>query len=312
VSASTVAHRPFRFGIVTSDATDSSRRRWTEYARRVEGLGFSTLQVGDHFGLGTVCTPRLAAAAVVTTTLRLGSYVYDNDFRHPVLLAGEAADIDVLSAGRMELGIGAGWVNDEYQMVGIPFDPGPIRAARLEEAVGIIRSLHSGQTVTHRGEHYQLDECELAIEPVQRPIPLLLGGGGPRMLRFAAAHADIVGFVPQARSGGGSDPARFSAAAFNRQVAVLDESERDRTGAGPERGVLLFFAGRSADEMPSAEEGWASPEILAGSPYALVGDTDQMVETLLERRERLGLTYITCWEEDIDVLAPVVSRLAGT
>jgi probable F420-dependent oxidoreductase len=312
VSASPVAHRPFRFGTVTGDATDFSRPRWAEHARRVEGLGFSTLQVADHFGLGTVCTPRLAAAAVVTTTLRLGSYVYDNDFRHPVLLAGEAADIDVLSGGRMELGIGAGWVNEEYQMVGIPFDPGPMRVGRLEEAVGIIRSLHGGQTVTHRGEHYQLDECALAIEPVQQPIPLLLGGGGPRMLRFAAAHADIVALVPQTRSGGGSDPVRFSAAALERQIAVLEASVGSRADAGPERGILLFYAGRSADDMPSGEEAWASPEILHDSPYALVGDTDQMVETLLERRERMGLSYVTCWEEDIDVLAPVVSRLAGT
>jgi alkanesulfonate monooxygenase SsuD/methylene tetrahydromethanopterin reductase-like flavin-dependent oxidoreductase (luciferase family) len=178
--------------------------------------------------------------------------------------------------------------------------------------VGIIRSLHSGQTVTHRGEHYQLDECELAIEPVQQPIPLLLGGGGPRMLRFAARHADIVALVPQTRSGGGVDSARFSASAFNRQIAVLDDSVGSRADAGPERGVLLFYAGRSAGDVPSGDEAWASREILIDSPYALVGDTDQMVETLLQRRERLGLSYFTCWEEDIDVLAPVVSRLAGT
>ncbi len=306
------ARRPFRFGTVTTRGTESSRRNWTEHARRVEGLGFSTLVVADHFGNTTVCTPRLAAAAAVTTTLRLGSYVYDNDFRHPVLLAREAAEVDVLSGGRMELGIGAGWANGEYEMVGIPFDSGPVRAARFEEAVGLIRRLHDGETVSHQGEFYALHECELSVEPVQQPIPLLLGGGGPRMTRFAAAHADIVGFVPRSLPGGGLDPAEFSADAFADKVAVLDNSLAARGAAGPERGVLLFYAGRTADEIPVEGEGWTSPQILAGSPYALIGDTDRMVDTLLERRERWGLTYFTCWEADIDLLAPVVRALAGT
>lgn len=301
--------RPFRFGTVTTAGSEASRSRWTEHARRVEGMGFSTLVVADHFANTTVCTPRLAAAAVVTTTLRLGSYVYDNDFRHPVLLAREAAEIDVLSGGRMELGIGAGWAKQEYDMVGIPFDPGPVRAARFEEAVQLVRRLHRGETVTHRGDFYQLEACALGVEPVQRPIPLLLGGGGPRMSRFAAANADIVGYVPRSLPGGGLDPAEFSADAFSQKVAVLDASLHTRADAGPERGLLLFYAGRSADDIPV--EGWTTPEILAGSPYALIGDTEQMVDTLLERRERWGLSYFTCWEEDLDLLAPVVSRLAG-
>jgi probable F420-dependent oxidoreductase len=312
VSEAGVQPRPFRFGTVTTNGSGASRRHWTEHARRVEGLGFSTLVVADHFANGTVCTPRLAAAAVVTTTLRLGSYVYDNDFRHPVLLAREAAEIDVLSDGRMELGIGAGWSKDEYLRVGIPFDPGPTRAARFEEAVALIRSLHRGETVTRQGEFYRLDACDLGVEPVQRPIPLLLGGGGPRMTGFAARHGDIVGFVPRSLPGGGLDPAEFSAAAFDEKVSVLDEVVGERADGGPERGVLLFYAGRTADGMPADGEGWTSPDVLSDGPYALVGDTDQMVDTLLERRERWGLSYVTCWEEDIELLAPVVARLGGT
>jgi probable F420-dependent oxidoreductase len=304
-------HRPFRFGTVTTAGTDASRARWAEHARRVEALGFSTLLVADHVGNTTVCTPRLAAAAVVTTTLRLGSYVYDNDFRHPVLLAREAAEIDILSEGRMELGIGAGWAEEEYRMVGVPFDPGPTRAARFEEAVSIIRRLHLGETVSHRGEFYRLEECELALDPVQRPIPLLLGGGGPRMTRFAAARADIVGFVPQSLPDGGLDPAEFTGEAFGAKVAVLDGALAERKDAEPERGVLLFFLGHRASDLPADGDGWTPPENLVDSPYALVGDTQQMVDILLERRERWGLSYITCWEEDIDLLAPVVHRLAG-
>lgn len=304
--------RPFRFGTVTTNGTESSRRRWADHARRVEDLGFSTLVVADHFDNGTVCTPRLAAAAMVTTTLRLGSYVYDNDFRHPVLLAREAAEIDVLSDGRLELGIGAGWAKDEYDRVGIPFDAGPVRAARFEEAVGLVRRLHHGETVTHDGDFYRLHDCELQVQPVQRPIPLFLGGGGARMTRFAARNADIVGFVPRSLPGGGLDPAEFSAAAFDEKVTVLDTALRERAGAHPERGVLLFFVGRNADEIPPRESGWTAPEILVGSPYALIGDTDQMVDSLLEHRERWGLSYFTCWEEDIAALAPVIAKLAGT
>jgi probable F420-dependent oxidoreductase len=305
-------HRPFRFGAVTTDGSESSRRGWAEHARRVEGTGFSTLVVADHFGNTTVCTPRLAAAAMVTTTLRLGSYVYDNDFRHPVLLAREAGEIDVLSDGRMELGVGAGWARSEYEMVGLPFDPGPVRAARFEEAIGIIASLHRGERVTHCGRFYQLTDCELGLDPVQQPIPLLLGGGGPRMTRFAAAHADIIGFVPRSLPGGGLDPAEFAVQAFTEKIAVLDEAVAGRADGGPERGVLLFYAGPTAEGMPATADGWTSPEILCRSPYALVGDTDEMIDTLVERRERWGLTYFTCWEKDIDLLAPVVKRLAGT
>ncbi|HEX4697796.1 MAG TPA: TIGR03621 family F420-dependent LLM class oxidoreductase [Actinomycetes bacterium] len=305
--------RNFRFGAVTTGGTEGSRTNWVDHARRVESLGFSTLLVADHFLNNTVCTPRLAAAATVTTTLRLGSYVYDNDFRHPVLLARESAEIDVLSDGRMELGIGAGWSKPEYDMVGITFEDGPTRASRYEEAVGVIRALHETGSITHTGQHYRLQDCNLLVEPVQRPIPLLLGGGGPRMTRFAARQADIIGFVPRSLPGGGLDPAEFSAAAFDDKIEILDATVEGRPDGGPERGVLAFFVGRSADELPrDPQNSWTSPEVLAGGPYALIGDTEHIVDTLLERRERWGLTYLTCWEEDIDAMSPVVARLAGT
>jgi probable F420-dependent oxidoreductase len=269
--------------------------------------------VADHFLNHTVCTPRLAAAAMVTTTLRLGSYVYDNDFRHPVLLAREAADIDLLSGGRMELGLGAGWSKREYDSVGIPFDDGATRAGRFEEAVQVIRALHrDGRIDEHVGTHYRVRDCALLVETVQRPIPLFLGGGGPRMTRFAGQHADTVGFVPRSLPGGGLDPAEFAVSAFEEKLAVLDAASADRADGGPERGVLLFFTGGSVTDMPTdPDASWTSPELLASGPYALVGDPEQMVDTLLERRERWGLTYVTCWEEDVDRLVPVVARLSA-
>jgi alkanesulfonate monooxygenase SsuD/methylene tetrahydromethanopterin reductase-like flavin-dependent oxidoreductase (luciferase family) len=197
-------------------------------------------------------------------------------------------------------------------MVGIPFDDGPTRAARYEEAVGIIRALHLGETVTHHGGFYDLEGCDLLVEPVQVPIPLLLGGGGPRMTRFAAERADIVGFVPRSLPGGGLNPVEFSAAAFDEKVAILDAATHGRSDGGPERGVLLFHTGDSAADLPRGEDAWTEPETLSGSPYALLGDASAMIDTLVERRERWGLTYMTCWEEDVERLAPVVARLAGT
>jgi probable F420-dependent oxidoreductase len=303
--------RPFRFGAVTTGGTEHSRRHWSEYARRLESLGFSTLSVADHFLNSTVCTPRLAAAAAATTTLRLGSYVYDNDFRHPLLLAREAAEIDLLSSGRMELGIGAGWAKDEYDMAGIAFEPGPVRASRYEEAVLLIRALHEGSAVTHHGQFYNLRDCALLVEPVQQPIPLFLGGGGPRMTRFAATHSDIIGIVPQSLPAGGLDPGAFSMSSFEQRVRLLDEVSAGRADGGPERAVLVFHQADSAGELPTGQGAWTNPDTLLGSPFALLGDKAQVMDALQERRERWGLTYITCWEEDVDRFAPIVDALSA-
>ncbi len=303
--------RPFRFGVGTSAGTPHSRHHWADHVRRVEDLGFDVLHVADHYLNSTVCTPRLAAAAVVTTTLRLGSFVYNNDFRHPLLVAREAAEIDLLSGGRFELGLGAGWSKDEYDMAGIPFDAGRVRADRYEESVHVIRALLREGTVTHAGEHYRLTGAALAVEPVQQPIPLYLGGGGPRMTRFAASNADTVGFVPKSLPGGGLDPAEFSLDAFDDKVATLDAALPDGDG-GPERAVLVFQVAGTAEDLPPTDDGWTSPEVLAGGPYSLIGDVEQMVDALHARRERWGLSFFTCFEEDLDAFAPVVARLAGT
>ena len=249
-------------------------------------------------------------AAAVTTRLRLGSYVFCNDFRHPALLAKEAAEIDRLSDGRFELGIGAGWLKLEYDMVGLPFEEGKVRADRFQEAVGLVRRLLAGETVTHRGDHYRLDEYEPAALPVQAPVPMLLGGGGPRMTRFAGRHADIIGFDPQSLPGGGKDDREFGRAAFEEKLTVLDEVSAGRTDAGPERSILVFDVARRVEELP--EDAWMEAEVAQDSPYALIGDTSTMVETLLERRERWGLTYYVFMDQDVEVLTPVVAALADT
>ena len=299
--------RPFRFGVL-GGADSSPVEKWHELARRIEGDGFSTLLVGDHFLTELSCTARLASAAAVTDTLRLGSYVYSNDFRHPALLAKEAAELDVLSGGRFELGMGAGWWKDEYDLVGIPFDEGPVRVSRFQESVRLVRRLLAGETVTHHGAYYNVEGYGLPTEPLQQPVPLLLGGGGPRMTRFAARHADIVGFDPQALPAGGKDTAEFGEAAFEAKLCLLDQVA-DSTMPEPERGILLFHVARRLEDLPS--DGWADVDLLANSPYTLIGQTQTMVETLLARRDRWGLSYYVCFDDDVEILAPVVSEVAG-
>src|SRR2546428_1826024 len=183
--------KPFRFGVQEHSAP--SAKAWRDTARRVESLGYKALYLPDHFGhqLGPIAA--LLAAADATTTLRVGSLVFDNDYRHPVVLAKEAATLDLLSDGRLDLGIGAGWMVSDYEQAGIPFDSPGIRIERLAEAIAIIKKFFAGGEFSFQGKHYSINGIEGAPSPVQKPHPpLLLGGGGRKMLQLAAREADIV------------------------------------------------------------------------------------------------------------------------
>jgi len=300
--------KPFRFGVVFTAGFDAMR--WPEIARRVESEGFSTLLVADHYNNPLSCGPLIVTAANATTTLRVGSYVYNNDLRHPALLAKEAATIDVLSSGRLELGIGAGWNKREYDMVGLSFDLPAIRAARFKESVEIITRLFTGEEVSYQGKHYQVSGLKGMPLPIQKPIPLLIGGGGPSMIRFAAQRANIIGFVPRSLPGGGLDDAKFAAESMDTNIEVLEAAvaEAGRTDGGPERSILIFGLHSSLADVP--EDNWIPRDLVATSPYALVGDADAMVETLLTRRERWGLTYFVCFDSDLEKFIPVVHKLA--
>lgn len=300
--------RPIRFGMVFTGATEP--RQWRDLARRLEGEGFSSLLVADHYLNPMACGILQMAAADATTTLRIGSYVYNNDFRHPALLAKEAATIDVMSGGRLELGIGAGWHKGEYDQTGIPFDAGPVRVSRLEEAIEIMTRLWEGETVTFTGRHYQIAGLEGTPLPIQRPLPLLIGGGGPRMLRLAARRADTVALVPRSLPDGGLDPAEFEDGAFAARVSALDDAVREegRSDDPPERGVLVFQMYRDlADVRP---DDWIEPTAVATSPYALVGESAAMADEIVRRGEAWGITYIVCFDSDLELMLPVARRLA--
>ncbi len=305
--------RPFRFGVQGRSA--ESRDAWVALARKAEGLGYATLLVPDHIPRGLGPIGALATAAAVTDRLRVGSFVFANDFRHPTLLAKEAATLDLLSGGRFELGIGAGWDRSEYTEAGIPFDPAGIRIERLEEAVQILKRLFAGEAVTHTGNHYAVTNLTLLPRPIQQPCPpLLIGGGGRRLLSVAARQADIVGLSPRAREDGTLEPSSITAEATARKIGWVREAARDRLG-DLEINVYVYAVEETNDRLGAAERlapvfGLPAEEIL-GSPHALIGSVELMAEQLQERRERDGISYIVVANDLVDALAPVVARLAG-
>jgi probable F420-dependent oxidoreductase len=310
-----VAVRPFRFGVTAP--TPSGGTNWAERARRVEQLGYSMLVVPDHFRDHLAPVPALVAAALATTRLRVGSLVFSNDFRHPAVLAKEAATIDVLSGGRFELGLGAGWLREEYDQTGIRFDAPGTRVERLEEAVTIIKRLLAGERVTFAGRHYTIADLEGRPTPVQRPHPpIAIGGGGRRTLSLAAREASIVGLVPRARrDGSGLDLNDLS------DAATREKLEWVRAAAGERFDSLeintLIQAVAVADQRMAAADQLASRfkvarDVVLETVYVALGTIEEICETLRERRERYGISYLTVFERDMEAFAPVVARLAGT
>jgi probable F420-dependent oxidoreductase len=299
-----------------SNAPDA--KSWAEAARRIEGLGFSTLFLPDHFTPQLAPVPAMMAAADATTELRVGALVLDNDYKHPVVLAKELATIDVLSEGRLEVGLGAGWMRSDYEQAGIAYDRPGVRIDRFEEGLAIIKGLFAEGAFSHRGEHYTITALDGTPKPLQRPHPpFLIGAGGPRMLSIAAREADIVGVNPSLTSGqvDATTAADATAAAYDRKLATLRAAAGDRF-AELELNCLMFFVAQTDDRLGLASNiapmFGLTPEEVLDVPIALLGSVDEMCDTLEARRERWGLSYFVCQADAVDALAPVVARLAGT
>lgn len=312
-----MAHpRKFRFGLQA--AAPPASTTWQDLARKVEGLGFSTLFLPDHFGDQLAPIPAMAAAAETTTSLRVGVLVADNDYKHPVVHAKELATIDVLSGGRLEIGLGAGWMRTDYEQSGIAYDLPATRVDRFEEGLAIIKGLLGADPVTFEGEHYRVTGLDGLPKPLQQPTPpILIGAGGPRMLSIAAREADIVGVNPSLRSGqvDATTAADATAEAYDAKL------ERLRAAAGArfddiELNCLLFFVATTDDRdafAASIAPAFGIPADAAREvPVALFGTTEQMCEQLQQRRERWGISYIVVQRDSLDAFAPVVERLAGT
>ena len=308
--------RPFRFGI--NVRTAGSAAEWADKARKVERLGYSVLLVPDHLAELLAPFPALAAAAAATTRLGVGTGVLNNDLRHPLLTAREAATLDVLSDGRLELGIGAGHMQSEYAQMGLAFDAGATRVERLAEAVVIVKRLLEGEAVSFAGRHYRVTAHTLHPRPIQRPRPpLFIGGNAPRLLAVAAREADIVGLTGIAFRRGGAQPdvSDFRAATVDERVRLLRETAAGRfeqleLNALVQRVIVTDDRHKAAQELTARWPHLTADDLLA-SPYVLLGTVDQLVDNLRARRDRWGISYVMTHEPFMDALAPVVARLAG-
>jgi probable F420-dependent oxidoreductase len=291
----------FRFSLQMSRV--NGRDAWLSGAARAEDLGYDLIMTADHL---TACAPPLIAlmsAAQATSVIRLGTLVINNDLRHPSVLAREAIALDVLSDGRFELGIGAGWARDEYQRSGLRFDPASVRIARMAESAGLLRRLLDGEVVEHAGEHYQMrgERCEQ--RPAQAHVPLIIGGGGPVLLAAAARIADTVAISAVGRD--------RRAEHVDRQIEWIRHAAAGRT---PEIQLLVHTA-LVSPRRSDAEEALAArlPELSATealeSPYALVGSPDAIAEKLMAQHDRWGITHYTVRADAMTTFAPVLTRM---
>jgi len=307
--------RPFRFGVQSSSA--KTRADWLDIARRTEDQGYSCLTMPDHYDEQLAPVPALMTAANVTTTLRIGALVWDNDYKHPAVLAKELATMDVLCDGRLELGIGAGWMISDYEQMGMPYDSAKIRIDRFVEGIKVIKGAMAQGPFSFSGEHYTITGYNGTPKPIQAPCPpILIGGGGKRVLSIAAREADIIGINATMSAGvvGADTFLTMTAAAVDEKVDIVRVAAGARL-ADIEMNVRAFLVNITDDAAGAAADIAAmigvEPRMVEETPFALVGPPSKLIEDLIAGRERWGLSYIIVGDDQIDAFAPVVSALNG-
>ncbi len=307
--------KPFRFGIQASSQPD--RASWIDLAKRTEANGFDVLTMPDHFSDQLAPVPALMAAADATTSLRVGALVWDNDYKHPVVLAKELATIDVLSGGRLELGIGAGWMISDYEQSGIAYDRAGVRIDRFIEGLDVIRGCMANGAFSYAGKHYTITNYNGSPKPIQAPCPpILIGGGGKRVLTYAAQHADIVGINATMTAGavGPEVISTMTAEAVDGKVDIVRDAVGDRLDH-IEMNIRAFMVNVSEDAQGSIERlakaMGVETKMMAETPFALIGPPAKLIDDLLARRERWGFSYVIVGGEDVDSFAPVVAALRG-
>ena len=312
---------PFRFGVQLSALPAAD---WAKRIQDIEALGYASVLWPDHFGSQWEPVAALAAAAAVTRRLRVGSLVYDVDYRHPVVLAKAAATTHLLSGGRCEFGIGAGWMETDYVEAGIAYDRPGVRIARLDEALQIVKSMWTRERTSFEGEHYKIREVARAAELDPGDLPrILVGGGGRRVLTLAGRHADIVGINPSLPEG------RITAhtAADLAPERIREKVEWVRRGASDagrdpealELNTLVFATVVTDDPKPIREalsrNTGMTPEQIAACPIFLTGSAAEIGEGLERRREEFGISYVVIQGRDPAALATfadaVVTPLSG-
>ncbi|MGH2759514.1 MAG: TIGR03621 family F420-dependent LLM class oxidoreductase [Actinomycetota bacterium] len=306
--------RKFRFGVQVANA--SSRKDWLEKVRKIEDLGYTSVVMPDHFTEQLGPVPALVSAAE-NSNLRVGTLVLDNDYKHPVVLAKELATIDLLSEGRLELGIGAGWMRSDYDQSGMTYDPPAVRVDRFEEGLAVLKETFADGPFSFEGKHYSITNYEGHPKPVQKPHPpILIGAGGKRMLSIAAREAGIVGINPNLAPGEvNAEVGRDGTAErADRKLAWVREAAGDRFD-DIELNTLIYVGVLTDDRLAAAANfapmfGLSAEEAL-DVPNALVGTVDQMSADLEKRRERWSLSYYVVGEGVMEDLAPLVERMTG-
>ncbi|HYB12855.1 MAG TPA: TIGR03621 family F420-dependent LLM class oxidoreductase [Myxococcota bacterium] len=298
--------RPFRFGVQIHDLP---RDGWSERVQRIEALGYSSVFCPDHFGVQWDPTVLITAAAAVTRQLKVGSLVYDVDYRHPVILAKAAAAVHLVSGGRHEFGIGAGWMQTDYEQAGMTYDRPGVRIERLAEALEIIRSMWTQERTSFTGKHYQIKEVAQAAKLPKGERPkILIGGGGPRVLRLAGRHADIVGINPSMHEGKITPQTAVDLVPERVQEKiewVREGAQRaGRSFAEIELNSLVFVVAIADDvrglRSALAKNTGMSESQVAACPIFLTGSPAEIREKLEKQREQSGISYIVIQGDDVD------------
>ncbi|NND74206.1 MAG: TIGR03621 family F420-dependent LLM class oxidoreductase [Ilumatobacter sp.] len=310
-------HKPFRFGVQLSNSPD--RTSWVEQARRVESLGYAVATMPDHFGDQLAPVPALQTILDSTTSLRASALVFDNDYKHPVVLAKELATMDVLSDGRVEIGLGAGWMMSDYEQAGIQYDRPGVRIDRFVEGLAVIKGAMGPDPFSFQGEHYTITDYDGLPKPVQAPRPpIIIGGGGKRVLTIAARQADIVGVNGSLHAGviGPEAIATMTGEVIAEKVRIV-AAAADAAGRLDhiEMNIRAFFVSVT-DDRAGQVSGMAQligveEQMIEDSPFALIGSTAKIAEDIVARREQYGFSYVIVGPDEIDVFAPVVAQLAG-
>ena len=315
----TAAMKPFHF--LADGRAAVLGKELAEKARRAESIGFHALVVPDHLIDQMSPVPVMTAIAAATERLRVAAFVFNNDLRHPAVLAQDLASLDLLSNGRLDVAIGAGWNKPEYDAIGLPFDPTPVRQARLEESVAVLKGCFGEGPFSFSGEHYTITDYDAVPKPVQKPHPpFFIGGGGRRTLALAGREADIVGLAPRIGRGRVVDPRSLTFEATAEKIDWVREAAGDRFDRlefnaypsgwpitvtddlhGEASRVIDSLKKRTGVELTEAE--------ILDSPHVFIGSIERLAEKFQGLRERLGISSFMVGE--IDELAPVVERLAG-
>lgn len=320
--------RKFRFAAGgEGNAEEGGARRFVKLAQRAEELGYDSFMIPDHLGNQVGPIAALGALAVATDRIRIGTAMLANGFRHPAILAKDAATIDVLSGGRLELGLGAGWMREEFDKAGIAYDRPGARIEKLEETLQILDVLLRGRECTFEGKHYRVDGLKGSPRPRQGPRPpIAVGGGGPRMLALAARYADIISVAPPTNSDGKLLLSGITMDSTIERVEVIRRAAGDRF-ADIELNWTITMILVTDDKQQAAEMALGAldqgfpPNIevdtrltvddILESPYLAIGSHEEIADRIRAVRAKTGMSYVGVFPTQMEAFAPVIPLLAG-